>query len=182
MSEAPQVVSISSSTPLSPDEIARKSFPATRRGVDGEAVRMFLGKVAAELRGALEREAILRERVVEAERRAEDPVLDEATLTRPIGIETAKILWTAHDAAGNLVAKAEERAAELIAEAGQVLADQTAASEAEALEIRTAAEQEVAEYMSRAQAEADSMTDVAHADAVELFEVTKIGRASRQGR
>ena len=173
MSEDPQVVSISSSTPLSPDEIARKSFPAARRGVDGEAVRMFLGKVAAELRGALEREAILRERVVEAERRAEDPVLDEATLTRAIGIETAKILWTAHDAAGNLVAKAEERAAELIAEAGQVLADQTAASEAEALEIRTAAEQEVAEYMSRAQAEADSMTDVAHADAVELFEVTK---------
>ena len=91
MSEDHQVVSISSSTPLSPDEIALKSFPAARRGVDGEAVRIFLGKVAAELRAALEREAILRERVAEAERRAEDPVLDEATLTRAIGIETAKI-------------------------------------------------------------------------------------------
>ncbi len=173
MSEDQQVVSISSSTPLSPDEIALKSFPAARRGVDGEAVRIFLGKVAAELRAALEREAILRERVAEAERRAEDPVLDEATLTRAIGIETAKILWTAHDAAGNLVAKAEERAAELIEEAGQVLAEQVAASEAEALEIRAAAEQEAAEYTSRAQAEADSMTDVAHADAVELFDATK---------
>ena len=173
MSEDQQVVSISSSTPLSPDEIALKSFPAARRGVDGEAVRIFLGKVAAELRAALEREAILRERVAEAERRAEDPVLDEATLTRAIGIETAKILWTAHDAAGNLVAKAEERAAELIEEAGQVLAEQMAASEAEALEIRAAAEQEAAEYTSRAQAEADSMTDVAHADAVELFDATK---------
>ena len=173
MSEDPQVVSISSSTPLSPDEVARKSFPSARRGLDGEAVRIFLGKVAAELRGAIEREAVLRERVVEAERRAEDPVLDEATLTRAVGVETAKILWTAHDAAGNLVAKAEERAAELIAEAGQVLARQTAASEAEALKIRAAAEQEAAEYTSRAKAEADSITNLAHADAVELFDATK---------
>ncbi|MGO9206930.1 MAG: DivIVA domain-containing protein [Candidatus Limnocylindrales bacterium] len=173
MSEDPQVVSISSSTPLSPDEIARKSFPSARRGVDGEAVRTFLGKVAAELRGAFEREAILRERVAEAERRAEEPVLDEATLTRAIGIETAKILWTAHDAAGNVVAKAEERAAELIAEAERVLAEQIAASKAEALEIRAAAEQEAADYMSKAHVEADSMTDVAHADAVELLDATK---------
>ena len=173
MSEDPQVVSISSSTPLSPDEVARKSFPSARRGVDGEAVRIFLGKVAAELRGAIEREAVLRERVVEAERRAEDPVLDEATLTRAVGVETAKILWTAHDAAGNLVAKAEDRAAELIAEAGQVLAQQTTASEAEALQIRVAAEQEAAEYTSRAKEEADSITNLAHADAVELFDATK---------
>ena len=173
MSEDPQVVSISSSTPLSPDEIALKSFPAVRRGVDGEAVRLFLAKAAAELRAALEREAILRERVLEAEHRAEEPVLDEATLTRAIGTETAKILWTAHDAAGNVVARAEERAAELIAEAGRVLAEQTAAAEAEALEIRTAAERDAAEYLSQTQAEADAMTDVAHADAVELFDATK---------
>jgi hypothetical protein len=99
--------------------------------------------------------------------------LDEATLTRAIGIETAKILWTAHDAAGNLVAKAEERATELIAEARHVLAEQTAASEAEALEIRAAAEQEAAEYTNRAKAEADSITNMAHADAVELFDATK---------
>ncbi|MGD0982202.1 MAG: DivIVA domain-containing protein [Acidimicrobiales bacterium] len=173
MSEDPQVVSLSSGAPLSPDEVAHKSFPTARRGVDGEAVRVFLGKVAAELRGALEREAILRERVAEAERRAEDPVLDEATLTRAIGIETAKILWTAHDAAAKVVAKAEERAAELIAEAGQVLAEQEAASEAEALEIRARAEREAEEYMNRARAEADSMTEVAHAEAVELFDATK---------
>ena len=173
MSQDPQAASISSATPLSPDEIARKSFSSTRRGVDGEAVRLFLAKVAGELRGALEREAILRERVAEAERRAEEPVLDEATLTRAIGIETAKILWTAHDAAGKVVARAEERATELIAEAGQVLAEKQAAAEAEALEIRGAAEREAAEHLSRAQAEAASMTEVAHAEAVALFDATK---------
>jgi DivIVA domain-containing protein len=173
MSEDPQAVSISSSAPLSPDEIAQKSFPPARRGLDGQAVRTFLDKVAAELRGALEREAILRGRLAEAERRANAPELDEATLTRAIGIETAKILQTAHDAASNLVTKAEQRAAELIAEAEQVLAEQVAASDAEALEIRAAAEQEAGEYTSRAQAEADSLTEVAHADAVELLDATK---------
>ncbi len=173
MSEDPQAVSISSSAPLSPDEIAQKSFPPARRGLDGQAVRTFLDKVAAELRGALEREAILRGCLAEAERRANAPELDEATLTRAIGIETAKILQTAHDAASNLVTKAEQRAAELIAEAEQVLAEQVAASDAEALEIRAAAEQEAGEYTSRAQAEADSLTEVAHADAVELLDATK---------
>src|SRR5271166_2928666 len=140
MSEDPQAVSISSNPLLSPDEIARKSFPAARKGVDGEAVRTFLVRVAAELRETLEREAILRQRVVEAERRAEEPELDEATLTRAIGIETAKILWTAHDAAKNVVTKAEERAAELIGEAEQVLSKQIEVSEAQALEIRSTAE------------------------------------------
>ncbi len=87
MSEDPQIVSISSTSPVSPDEIARKSFPAVRKGIDGEAVRAYLAKVATELRGALEREAILRERLAEAERRAADPVLDEATLTKAIGLD-----------------------------------------------------------------------------------------------
>jgi len=173
MSEDPQVVSISSATPLSPDEIARKSFPPARRGVDADAVRMFLGKVAAELRSALEREEVMRDRVLEAERRAAEPELDEATLTRAIGIETAKILWTAHDAAGNVVAKAEERAGQLIAEAEQVLAQQVTVAEAEAGEIRAQAEAEAAEYSGLAEAEATSVTEEARADAVELLDATK---------
>ena len=173
MTDDPQVVSISSSPPLSPDEIARKSFPAARRGVDGEAVRAFLAKVSAELRELMEREAALRVRVVEAEQRAEDPELDEATLTRAIGIETAKILWTAHDAAKNVVTTAEQRAAELLAEAEHVLEDQVAASEAAGQEIRLAAEQEAAELKARAQTEAESLTSEAHGDAVELLDATK---------
>jgi len=34
MSEDPHIVSISSSSPVSPDEIARKSFPAVRKGIE----------------------------------------------------------------------------------------------------------------------------------------------------
>jgi cell division septum initiation protein DivIVA len=173
MSEEPQVVSISSSTVVSPDEIARKSFAAVRKGVDGEAVHAFLVKVAAELRDVLEREAVLRERLAEAERRASEPDLDEATLTRAIGIETAKILSTAHEAAHNVVTKAEERSAELIVSSERVLAEQVALAEAEALEIRLAAEREADEYGAQAHAEADALTDEAHADAVELLDATK---------
>ena len=57
MSEEPETVSTTPSPLLSPDEIARKSFPAARRGVDGEAVHTFLARVAAELRETLERDA-----------------------------------------------------------------------------------------------------------------------------
>ena len=46
---------------------------------------------------------------LEAERRVADPELDEATLTCAIGVETAKILSTAHEAARNVVALAEQR-------------------------------------------------------------------------
>ena len=173
MSEDPHIVSISSSSPVSPDEIARKSFPAVRKGIDGEAVRAYLGKVATELRGALEREATLRERLVEAERRAADPELDEATLTKAIGVETAKILSTAHEAARNTVVKAEEQAAEMIKKAEGVLDEQVALARAEAGAIRAAAEQEAYEYAGQAQAEADTMTEEAHADAVELLDATK---------
>jgi len=166
-------VSISSSTSLSPDEIARKSFAAVRKGVDAEAVRTFLAKVAAELREVLGREAVVREQLAEAERRAANPVLDEATLTRAIGIETAKILSTAHEAAHNVVAKAEERAAELIGESERVLGEQVAKAQSEALAIRSTAEQEAEGYTAHAHAEADAFTLEAHTDAVELLDATK---------
>ncbi|MGA3216642.1 MAG: DivIVA domain-containing protein [Acidimicrobiales bacterium] len=173
MAQEPQVVSISSTAPVSPDEIARKTFPAVRRGLDGEAVRAFLAKVGDELHNALEREAALRTQLAEAERRLKDPDLDEATLTRAIGVETAKILSTAHEAARNVVATAEERAAELIGQSEGVLSQQVAIAEAEALAIRSAAEREADEYAARAQAETDLLTDEAHADAVELLDETK---------
>ncbi len=100
-------------------------------------MRAFLTKVASELREVLEREALLRERLSEAERRAAEPVLDEATLTQAIGVETARILSTAHEAARNVVANAERQAAELTGAAEGVLAARVAEAEAEALAIRS---------------------------------------------
>ena len=109
MADEPQVVSVSSSTQVSPEEIAHKSFPRHGGEWTAKPLAAFLAKVAAELRDTLAREETLRERVAEAERRVADPELDEATLTRAIGVETAKILSTAHEAARNVVALAEQR-------------------------------------------------------------------------
>src|SRR5579871_4419205 len=111
--DEPRVVSISSNTTLTPDEIARRTFPTVRKGVDADAVRRYLETVADEMRVMSEREAQMRRRLAEMERRAtEPPVLDEATLMQAVGAETARILQTAHDAARDVVGKAEATAAE----------------------------------------------------------------------
>jgi DivIVA domain-containing protein len=173
MSEEPQVVFISSTPALNPDEIEHKNFPQVRRGLDGDAVRAFLAKAATELREALQREGELRDRVADAEHRAAHPDLDEATLTRAIGTETAKILAAAHEAARNVAANAEKRAAELTAEAEHVLEDRTTAAETQVSTMRGAAEREVADALSKAHAEAVSVLEAAQDDAVELLDATK---------
>jgi DivIVA domain-containing protein len=53
--------------PISADEVARKTFPASFRGFDPDQVRVFLGQVAAELAALQERERLLIERVAAAE-------------------------------------------------------------------------------------------------------------------
>ena len=55
----------------------------------------------AELAVAAEREEALRLLAAEAEHRAANPVLDEATLTASLGQETARVLRSAHDAAAD---------------------------------------------------------------------------------
>jgi DivIVA domain-containing protein len=195
MPEDPQVVTISSNTSLSPDEILRKTFPPARRGVDADAVRSFLADIAATMRDHGEREAQLRRFLSDAERRAANPEIDEAILSRAIGSETAKILQSAHEAARDLLDKAETRAAELTSEAEQLLAEHSERAATEAAEVREAAELEAStvtqEAVSSAQAladearaeaeaiteftrqEADALTEAAHADAVALLEATK---------
>ncbi len=142
MVEDPLVVSISSSSSINPEEISRKSFPTTRRGVDGDAVRRYLETIASEVRAILEHETSLRRRLAEAERRAAEPEIDEVTLTRAVGSETARILQTAHDAARDVLERAEARSAELLSEAAGLAEARTAEADEAARETIAAAEQE----------------------------------------
>ena len=156
-----------------------------RRGVDADAVRRYLESIADEIRSLLEREAQLRRRVLEAERRAaEPPVLDEATLNRAVGAETARVLQTAHDAAREVVARTEARAGELIAEAEAHAADRISAAEEEASAALEAAAEEAATLAASAlaeatalqestQAEAEALAEAAQQEAVALLEATK---------
>lgn len=160
--DEPLMVAINSRMGFHPDEVSRHSFATARRGFDQDAVRQYLQALAAEIQEMLDREQALRRKVAEAERRAAEPELDEATLLRAVGVETAKILQTAHDAAQEVVARAESRAAEIVGEAESVLVGRQEAAEAEAAAV-----------LEASQLEAEAVTESARQEAVALLQATK---------
>ena len=163
-------LSISSSSSLSPDEVARHTFGTVRRGFDPSEVRAFLDYVADALRVAAEREIELRHEVADAEHRAANPVLDEGTLTSALGQETARVLQTAHNASHEMVAKAEGEAARLLSEAQEEIGRSGARAE-QALAERTAqAEASVTEYRQRTHDESEAMLAQARGECREMIE------------
>jgi len=161
-------LTISSSTRLHPDEVARHTFGTTRRGFDPAEVRTYLEAVAREMVAAADREHELRRAVAEAEHRAAHPVLDEATLTASLGQETARVLRSAHDASADLVAKAEAEAARMRSEAQeeadklrarteQSAGERTAEADAAANEMRRRSEEEASGRVESAKLEAEAM-------------------------
>ncbi|MDA8295230.1 MAG: DivIVA domain-containing protein [Actinomycetota bacterium] len=159
---------------LAPDEIAGRSFPSARRGLDADAVRRFLAEIAAQMRAQREREALARaalsdlearllaaqERAATAERAAARE-LDEATLTAALGTETAKVLRAAHDAAREVVAKAEARAGELTGAAQEIVAKQSALAKEEADRILQSARSEAESLISDARGDCRHMVEEA---------------------
>src|SRR5579863_2790783 len=129
-------VTISTSSRVHPDEVARHTFGTTRRGFDPAEVRSFLEQVARELVASGDREQELRRALSEAETRAANPVLDETTLTAALGLETARVLRSAHEAAADLVGRAESEAEQLQRNTEQSAHDRLAESEAAATELR----------------------------------------------
>jgi DivIVA domain-containing protein len=170
-------LSISSSSSLSPDEVARHTFGTVRRGFDPGEVRTYLDYVADALRVAAEREIELRHQVAEAEHRAANPVLDEGTLTSALGQETARVLQSAHDASHEMVTKAEAGAARLLTEAQDEIARAEGRAE-QALAERTAqAEASVTEYRQRTHDEAEAMMAQARSECREMIEEAQALRA-----
>jgi DivIVA domain-containing protein len=135
---------------LSADLIAQRGFGTARRGFDPDEVRTFLNQVAREFRAVRQREAALEQSLREAEYRAAHPSWDENTLMSAVGEETASILRSAHAAAADIRARAEENAARILKEghdqaeamrgdAQTVLSARTEEAEAAASRIREAA-------------------------------------------
>ena len=174
-------VTISSSSPLSPDEVARRTFATARRGYAAEEVRGYLETVAQTLRAASEREQELRQALDDAEERAAHPVIDEETLTEALGRETARVLHSAHEAAAEMVAKAKEESERLLsasaeeiaateAKVGTQLAERTARAESAATELRRRAQEESAAAVEAARIEVESMLAQARVDCREMVE------------
>ncbi len=167
-------LSISSGNSLGADEIAKKTFPPARRGVEEEAVRRYLEAVAAEMHNLAEREQTLRRRLADAERRAAEPELDPATLTKAVGSETARILQTAHEAAAGVVDKAEHRAGELVTAAEEAANRRRAASEEAAAAAVSRAQREASELTAYAGSSAARMRESAGIEAVALTEAAQL--------
>jgi DivIVA domain-containing protein len=101
--------------PSSPASIADAAFGTGRRGFDQGEVRDFLRMVAAELGRLQERERFLERelRTAQANPDLSSVQLDEQSLTRLLGEETARVLTTARESAAEIRQKAEQSAAQL---------------------------------------------------------------------
>ena len=165
--------------PVTAEEVAHRGFATTFRGFDPNEVRHYLTRVAESLRAAKERQRELEQAVREAEARAAKPVLDEATITNALGEHTAKIIRSAHEAAADIRAKAEEsvehilkdaheEAARLRAEAERALSDRTGEAEAEANAMRQAADADAHGVRRRAQEQADRLLERTRLQAKEI--------------
>ncbi len=166
-------LTISSSARVHPDEVARHTFGTTRRGFDPAEVRSFLEHVARELVAAADREQELRRALAEAERQAANPVLDEATLTAALGLETARVLRSAHEASAELVARAENDAARMRAQAQEEAEDLERHSQQSAHDRAAQAEAAAAETRRRAHEEATGRVDGAKLEAESLVTQTR---------
>ncbi|MGH9018788.1 MAG: DivIVA domain-containing protein, partial [Acidimicrobiales bacterium] len=168
-------LTISTSSRLHPDEVARHTFATARRGFDPAEVRAYLEQVAGEMQSVAEQIEQLHNAVDDAERRAANPVLDEATLTAALGQETARVLRSAHDAAAELVAKAEadatrlrtqaeDETAQLQTRSEQNAADRVAQAEAVASDLRRRSQDEVTSKLDAVKVEAEELLSQARAE------------------
>src|SRR5579862_2864667 len=168
-------LTIASTSRLSPDDVARHTFATSRRGFEPGEVRAFLEAVARELHVAAARERELLDELSAAEHRAANPVLDEATLTAALGQETARVLRSAHDAASELLARAESDGARLRAaaqeeseqmqsRAEQLAVERAGQADAAAGEIRRRTQEEVASRLESAKQEAEALVSQARAE------------------
>ena len=163
-------MTISSSSHLAPDEVARHTFGTVRRGFDPEEVRAYLNTLAEGLRGVAEREADLRQALEEAEHRAANPVLDEETLASALGQETSRVLRSAHEAASEMVAKATAESERILAESreeiattesrvSEQLAERVAQTEADTGATRRATEEAAAAILEEARNQASAIAE-----------------------
>ncbi len=166
---------------LSADLIAQQNFGAARRGFDPDEVRAFLVKVAAEIMSLHERQSALEVARRDAEYRAAHPSFDEETLLGAVGNETAQILKSAHEAAGDIKSRAEENASRILKEAHQhagtlrveaetVLSRRTEEAETIAGRIREAGRTEAERLVDQARQQAKAIRAQAEAERNAMIE------------
>lgn len=145
-------ISFSRPDPSSPAAVGAAQFSVGRRGFEQEEVRDFLRMVSAELARLQERERFLESemRALQTQGISSPGVLDEETVMRVLGEETARVLTAAREAAHQMRSRAAESADRIIREAS-----------ADAARIRHDAEVEVARQRADAIADAEAEIELA---------------------
>ena len=151
--------------PSSPASIADAAFGTGRRGFDQGEVRDFLRMVAAELGRLQERERFLERELRTAQSNPDlaSVQLDDQTLTRMLGEETARVLTTARESAVEIRQKAEQSAAQLLSEASDEAAMLRQESEVEASRRRSDAASDAEAELSMAKQQGRDMVNEARA-------------------
>jgi DivIVA domain-containing protein len=137
-----------------------RSFTTSFRGYDQTEVRDFLQRFADEQRLNTKRIQELEDRIIELDEELQKPpVIDEAMVTAFLGEETAKVLQTAHEAAGEMRSRAEADLRDAVEKAN---------------EVRGSYRKEVDEYTAQARAEAaadvEAMLNAAKQRAEEILD------------
>jgi DivIVA domain-containing protein len=158
-------MSLARPDPSSPASIADAAFGTGRRGFDQSEVRDFLRMVAAELGRLQERERFLERelRVAQANPDLSSVQLDEQSLTRLLGEETARVLTTARESAAEIRQKAEQSAAQLLSEASDEAARMREEAEIEASRRRSDAAADAEAELAMAKQQGREMVNEARA-------------------
>ena len=151
--------------PSSPASVADAGFAIGRRGFDQGEVRDFLRMVAAELGRLQERERFLERelRTSNANRDIASVEMDELTLTRLLGEETARVLTTARESGAQIRQKAEQSAAQMLTEASDEAARLREEAEVEASRRRSDAAADAEAELSMAKQQGREMVNEARA-------------------
>ncbi len=166
-------MTITSSPLLSPEDVARHSFTTVRKGFDPKEVRAYLESLANGIANLSQREQQLLEELAAADRRAENPVLDEQTLVTALGQHTAKVIQSAHEVASELESKAREEAERLVSDATERAEAVVSEAESRAGERTSEAEAAAARMLEEAEARSAALVEAARAESDELRSRTK---------
>ena len=167
-----------STTRQSSSEITRVTFTTLRKGgIDPNEVRLHLEAAAREMGHLESRIRELQDQLSEAQRRAANPTLDEATLAGALGAQSAAILRSAHEEAGRVTAEAQERSAQVFTETQQRSATHLIEAQERATALLTEAENTVNQIDHDARLAAERLIDSAKVNGEAL-----IDRAREQGR
>lgn len=154
-------ISFSRPDPASPADVGAAQFEVVRRGFQQDEVRDFLRMVSAEMARLQERERFLEKELRSLQTRGMSApgVLDEETVTRLLGEETARVLSVAREAAQQMRLRASESAERALREAS-----------AEASRVRQEAELEVARRLEDAAADAEAEVELAKQQGRDMVE------------